>query len=126
MPARTPPKEPADGPSWLRLPDEALLDLRLCDLGLDIEGTALEQRIARLQDELDRAGLRFRPYVWLSTDWFTPDGHTGFAVPWLSWAVHHDWHHYKYTEAFGTYGVLDRLLGTDPEFRQLEDGEVVK
>lgn len=81
MPARTPPKEPADGPSWLRLPDEALLDLRLCDLGLDIEGTALEQRIARLQDELDRAGLRFRPYVWLSTDWFTPDGHTGFAVP---------------------------------------------
>lgn len=52
--------------------------------------------------------------------------HTGFAVPWLSWAVHHDWHHYKYTEAFGTYGVLDRLLGTDAEFRQLEDGEVVK
>jgi len=24
---------------------------------------------------------RFRPYVWLSTDWFTPDGLSGFAIP---------------------------------------------
>jgi len=68
-------------PDWVRLPDEKLLDRRLCDLGLTIEGTALEARIARLHRELARAGLRFRPYVWLSTSWFTPDGHTGFAVP---------------------------------------------
>jgi hypothetical protein len=68
-------------PWWLRLPDEKLLDVRLRDLGLRIEGTALERRIERLQAELERAGLRFRPYVWLSTDWFTPDGLTGFAVP---------------------------------------------
>src|SRR5690606_36893986 len=25
--------------------------------------------------------LRFRPHVWLATDWFTPDGVTGFAIP---------------------------------------------
>ncbi len=66
---------------WVKLPDEALLDWRLCDLGLQVAGTALEGRIERLYQELARAGLRFRPYVWLSTDWFTPDGHTGFAVP---------------------------------------------
>lgn len=66
---------------WIRLPDDRLLEWRLCDLGLQIEGTALEGRIDRLYGELARAGLRFRPYVWLSTDWFTPDGHTGFAVP---------------------------------------------
>lgn len=66
---------------WVRLPDERLLDVRLCDLGLRVEGTALAQRVERLHEELGRAGLRFRPYVWLSTDWFTPDGHTGFAVP---------------------------------------------
>jgi hypothetical protein len=65
----------------VRWSDEKLMDLRLCDLGLEIAGTALEARIERLQQELERAGLRFRPYVWLSTDWFTPDGHTGFAVP---------------------------------------------
>ncbi len=66
---------------WAHLDYEELLDLRISDLGLRIEGTALEQRIQRLHDELSRAGLRFRPYVWLSTDWFTPDGVTGFAVP---------------------------------------------
>ncbi len=66
---------------WARLADEDLLDLRLCDLDLSIEGTSLETRLARLHDELKRRGLRFRPYVWLSTDWFTPDRATGFAIP---------------------------------------------
>lgn len=51
--------------------------------------------------------------------------HSGYALPWMSWPVHHDWHHYRYTEIFGTFGLLDRLLGTDKEFRQLEDGQVV-
>lgn len=55
--------------------------MRLCDLGLRIEGTALEARIERLCEELSSAGLRFRPYTWLSTDWFTPEGSTGFAIP---------------------------------------------
>jgi hypothetical protein len=82
MPASEPPApQPPARPDWTREPDERLLDRRICDLGLRIEGTALEARIGRLQAELARAGLRFRPYVWLSTDWFTPDGHTGFAVP---------------------------------------------
>jgi hypothetical protein len=53
----------------------------MCDLDLSFEGTALQRRIDKLHDELRRAGLVFRPYVWLSTDWFTPEGSTGFAVP---------------------------------------------
>jgi hypothetical protein len=68
-------------PWWAELPTEELLDVRLCDLGLSIEGTALQRRVERLYGELARAGLRFRPYVWLSTDWFTPEGCTGFAIP---------------------------------------------
>jgi hypothetical protein len=69
-------------PAWERLPDDELLDLRLCDLGLRIEGTRLEARLARLHAELARAGLRhFRPYAWLSTGWFTPHALTGFAIP---------------------------------------------
>jgi len=52
--------------------------------------------------------------------------HSGYAVPWMSWSVHHDWHHYRYKECFGTLGVLDRLLGTEPEFRALKHGEEVK
>lgn len=49
--------------------------------------------------------------------------HSGYALPWASWSVHHDWHHYRYKECFGTLGIMDRLLGTDPEFRTLKDGD---
>ena len=66
--------------AWTELDDQELLDLRLKDLGLEIEGSAVAPRLQRLHAELDRAGLP-RPYAWLSTDWFTPDGCTGFAVP---------------------------------------------
>lgn len=65
----------------MRSTRDELLATRICDLGLAIEGTALEARVARLFDDLGRAGLRFRPHVWLSTDWFTPDGVIGFAIP---------------------------------------------
>lgn len=68
-------------PWWVELPTEELLDVRLCDLELQLEGTALQRRIDRLHGELGRAGLLFRPYVYLSVDWFTPEGSSGFAVP---------------------------------------------
>jgi hypothetical protein len=37
--------------------------------------------MAQLEAEFERVGLRFVPYAWLSTDWFTPDGVTGFGIP---------------------------------------------
>jgi len=66
---------------WSALPDEELLDWRLCDLGLEIEGSLVEPRIERLHRELDRRGVRFRPHFWISTDWFSPDGVPGVAIP---------------------------------------------
>jgi len=66
---------------WTRLPDEQLLEVRLCDLRLTIEGTVLEARVERLYEELERRGLKFRPHAWLSTEWFSPDGVPGFAIP---------------------------------------------
>lgn len=69
-------------PAWAGLPDEDLLALRLCDLGLRVETSRLASLLARLDRELSRAGVtRFRPYAWLSTGWFTPHGATGFAIP---------------------------------------------
>ena len=35
-------------PSWARYSDEELGELRLCDLDVTIEGTALEDRVHRL------------------------------------------------------------------------------
>jgi hypothetical protein len=65
---------------WASLPDERLLDVRMCDLGVTIEGTEIEQRIAQLNTELDARGLA-RPHYWLSDEWFTPDGVPGIAIP---------------------------------------------
>jgi len=64
-----------------RMTDEQLLDLRLCDLPLKIEGTPLEQRVSWIYAELDSHGLLFKPHVWLSAEWFTPDEVPGFAIP---------------------------------------------
>ncbi|HVW37649.1 MAG TPA: putative zinc-binding metallopeptidase [Pirellulales bacterium] len=66
---------------WARYRDEQLLDLRMCDLGLKIEGTVLESRIEQLYAELERRHLRLRPHCWLSEEWFSPDGVPGIAIP---------------------------------------------
>ncbi len=66
---------------WAGWPDEKLLDLKLSELGVTIEGSALESRIAELQAELDARGLAFQPHFWLSAEWFSPDGVPGVAIP---------------------------------------------
>ncbi len=68
-------------PTWVDLPDEQLLDVRLCDLGLRLEQSPLAPRIERLYSELERRGIRFRPHCWFSDDWFSPDGTPGIAIP---------------------------------------------
>jgi hypothetical protein len=68
-------------PAWTKFTDEQLLDLRMCDLGVAIEGSVLQKRIAQLYDELAEHGLAFRPHFWLSEDWFTPDDVPGIAIP---------------------------------------------
>jgi hypothetical protein len=61
--------------------DRQLLDLRICDLPLQIRGTHLEQQVEKLYRELEARSLKFRPHIWLSEEWFTPDGVSGFAIP---------------------------------------------
>jgi len=65
---------------WADLNDEQLLDLRMAELPLAIEGTIAE-RIAQFQGELEARGLRFPLHFYLSDEWFTPDGATAIAVP---------------------------------------------
>jgi len=66
---------------WHRLSDEQLLDLRICDLPIKIKGSFLEPHIKRLYSELNSRGIRFKPHVWLSEEWFSPDGVPGIAIP---------------------------------------------
>jgi len=73
--------EPLKPVDWTSLSDEKLLEVRMCDLGLTIDGTELESRIAQLNAELTARGLAFRPHYYLSDEWFTPDGVPGIAIP---------------------------------------------
>lgn len=75
------PPAPPRPEDWADLPDEALLDLRFNQLGLSIEGSWLEPRIATLNEDLAARGLTFNPHFWLSAEWFTPDGVPGIAIP---------------------------------------------
>ncbi len=64
-----------------RMTEQELLDTRICDLGLSIEGSMLEPHVERLYSELVSRGFSFRPHCWLSDDWFSPDGIPGIAIP---------------------------------------------
>ncbi|MFH1807142.1 MAG: hypothetical protein ABIJ09_00250 [Pseudomonadota bacterium] len=67
--------------AWIRWPVERLLDTRVCDLDLRIEGTPLEARIAQLREELAARDLQLPVYFWLSDEWFTPARMIGTAIP---------------------------------------------
>jgi hypothetical protein len=68
------------GDNWPEYSDEQLLDVRLSDLKLSIEGT-LAARIEQLRGELAARELGFPLHFYLSNEWFTPDGATAIAIP---------------------------------------------
>src|SRR5262245_65895351 len=66
---------------WSSLPDEELLRLRLKDLKVTVEGTWLEDSLAKLHEELAERALRVRPHAWISNEWFSPSDTPGIAIP---------------------------------------------
>lgn len=66
---------------WSNWSDERLLQLRLRDLGVTIEGTWLEDCVTELYAELEQKHLRLHPHIWISDEWFSPGNVPGFAVP---------------------------------------------
>jgi hypothetical protein len=67
-------------PEWASYNDEQLLAVRMCDLKLSLAGTEIEQRIAKVNAEIEARGL-VHPHYYLSDEWFTPDGFPSVAVP---------------------------------------------
>ncbi|MBA2302860.1 MAG: putative zinc-binding metallopeptidase [Acidobacteria bacterium] len=68
--------------AWGGWTDDKLLDLRINQLGVTIDQSALKDRIGALQTELDARALgAFVPHFWLSAEWFSPDGIPGVAIP---------------------------------------------
>jgi len=74
-------RKSAGGYRWESLDDADLMARRLGSLGLRLRDSMVWPEIERLYDELERRQIRFRPHVWVSTEWFSPDGIPGIAVP---------------------------------------------
>jgi len=58
-----------------------LLELRLKDLKVTVNGTWLEACLASLHEELEERGIRARPHAWISSEWFSPENTPGIAIP---------------------------------------------
>ncbi len=67
--------------AWASLAEEDLLQLRLKNLKVTVEGTWLERCLRDLHDELGKRGIQVRPHAWLSDEWFSPDTTPGIAIP---------------------------------------------
>lgn len=63
------------------LPEEQLLNLRICDLPLTIEGTWLERCVDQLYRELKAKGIVFQPHCYLADEWLTPEDETVVGIP---------------------------------------------
>lgn len=68
-------------PVWARFKDEELLALRICDLGVRIEGSEIEPQLAAFHQLLDRRGILMRPVCYLGDEWFSPAGVPAIAIP---------------------------------------------
>jgi hypothetical protein len=68
-------------PLWASFRDEELLAMRICDLGVRIEGSELEPLIAQVYSELEARGISLRPACYLGDEWFTPAQQALVAIP---------------------------------------------
>jgi hypothetical protein len=66
---------------WASWPDERLLQLRLKDLKVTVEGTWLADCLRDLHAELEERGIGIKPHAWISEEWFSPDDTPGIAIP---------------------------------------------
>ena len=76
-----PPPQPPAPPAWAALRDEELLALRICDLGVRIEGSELEPRLRQFHEDLAQRGVALRPDCYLGDEWFSPEGAPAIAIP---------------------------------------------
>ena len=74
----TKPKQTID---LSQIPEEELLNLRLCDLPITIQGTWLEGCIEELGRELEAKGLTFKPVCYLADEWLTPQNEPVIGIP---------------------------------------------
>jgi hypothetical protein len=64
-----------------KLSEEELLNLRICELPLSLEGGWLQECIQRLYQELSDKGFVFKPSCYLADEWLAPDKEPVIGIP---------------------------------------------
>ncbi|MDB6017118.1 MAG: hypothetical protein JWR19_1607 [Pedosphaera sp.] len=70
-----------DAADWVNLNDEELLEKRISQLVLKLEGTELQPLISQFYDELSQKGLVFHPPCHVGDEWFVPVGIPAIFIP---------------------------------------------
>jgi len=66
---------------WVSLSDDELLEKKISQLGLRLDGTELQPLIQQLYDELSQRGLVFHPPCHVGDEWFVPIGIPAIFIP---------------------------------------------
>ena len=66
---------------WVSLSDDELLEKKISQLGLKLEGTEVQPLIEQLYDELSQRGLVFHPPCHVGDEWFVPIGIPAIFIP---------------------------------------------
>ncbi len=67
--------------NWEDLSDDELLDVRVKDLNLKLDGSPLEPMVDQLYEELADKGIGFRPPCYLADEWLCPDKEPIIGIP---------------------------------------------
>ncbi len=67
--------------NWEKLTDEEILQMRVRDLKLQIQGSSLELLIKKLYEELASKGISFHPPCYLADEWLCPDKEPIIGIP---------------------------------------------
>nr|XP_039265963.1 fatty acid hydroxylase domain-containing protein 2-like [Styela clava] len=61
----------------------------------------------------------FTTWVWLTVAIIqTANDHSGYHFPFSLSPEFHDYHHLKFNQCFGVFGILDHIHGTDSQFQE--------
>jgi hypothetical protein len=67
--------------AWESLDEENLLKVRMCELGLKIEGSEVEPRVLKLYASLEERKIPVRPKIYLGDEWLSPTDVPAIAIP---------------------------------------------
>lgn len=66
---------------WTNLSDEDLLEKRICDLKLKIEGSEIQHFVEVLHQNLEAKNILLKPKCYLGDEWFVLEGETAIGIP---------------------------------------------